>query len=221
MALENVSLNTIVPEQANQSYDMYDVIRLLTDGGKYLESQAQFARKIITEFIHLDGKSVGVIVSQLEVMAGCLGIDASDKVARFIRTYDCFNIPLLTIEDVPGFLPGTQQEYGGIIRHGAKMLYAYSETTVPKVTLITRKAYGRAYIVMCSKHLAADLVFAWPTAESTVMGASGAANIIFSKAIRASGDSAKCRKEKIAEHEQAMMSSYAATERSYSDSKLE
>ena len=150
----------------NQSYDMYDVLRSLADGGEYFESQAQYAKNIITAFLRMDGKPVGVIASQPKVMAGCLDINASDKASRFIRTCDCFNIPLLTIEDVPGFLPGTQQEYSGIIRHGAKLLYAYSEATVPKLTLITRaRRTAGAYIGMCSKHLGANMVFAWPTAE--------------------------------------------------------
>ena len=214
---ENAALNTIVPDHPNQSYDMYDVLRSLADGGEYFESQAQYAKNIITAFLRMDGKPVGVIASQPKVMAGCLDINASDKASRFIRTCDCFNVPLLTIEDVPGFLPGTQQEYGGIIRHGAKLLYAYSEATVPKLTLITRKAYGGAYIGMCSKHLGADMVFAWPTAEIAVMGASGAANIIFSKDIKAAEDPAECRKEKIAEYEQTMMNPYVAASRGYVD----
>lgn len=214
---EDDALNAIVPEHPNQSYDMYDVIRSLADDGEYFESQAQYAKNIIIAFLRMDGKPVGVIASQPKVMAGCLDINASDKASRFIRTCDCFNIPLLTIEDVPGFLPGTQQEYGGIIRHGAKMLYAYSEATVPKLTLITRKAYGGAYIGMCSKHLGADMVFAWPTAEIAVMGASGAANIIFSKDIKAAAVPAECRKEKIAAYEQAMMNPYVAASRGYVD----
>ena len=150
-------------------------------------------------------------------MAGCLDINASDKASRFIRTCDCFNIPLLTIEDVPGFLPGTNQEYGGIIRHGAKMLFSYSEATVPKVTVITRKAYGGAYIGMCSKHLGADTVFAWPKAEIAVMGASGAANIIFAKDIKAAEDPEAERANKIAEYENTMMNPYVAASRGYVD----
>ena len=214
---EDEALNVIIPENPNQSYNMLDVIRTLADDGDVFQYQASYAKNIITAFIRMDGKSVGVIASQPKVMAGCLDINASDKASRFIRTCDSFNIPLLTIEDVPGFLPGTQQEYGGIIRHGAKMLYAYSEATVPKLTLITRKAYGGAYIGMCSKHLGADLVFAWPTAEIAVMGASGAANIIFSKEIKSADDPAQCRKEKIAEYEQTMMNPYVAASRGYVD----
>lgn len=214
---EDEALNAIIPENPNQSYNMLDVIRTLADNGDVFQYQAGYAKNIITAFIRMDRKSVGVIASQPKVMAGCLDINASDKASRFIRTCDSFNIPLLTIEDVPGFLPGTQQEYGGIIRHGAKMLYAYSEATVPKLTLITRKAYGGAYIGMCSKHLGADLVFAWPTAEIAVMGASGAANIIFSKEIKSAEDPAQCRKEKIAEYEQTMMNPYVAASRGYVD----
>ncbi len=168
-------------------------------------------------FLRMDGKPVGVIASQPKVMAGCLDINASDKASRFIRTCDCFNIPLLTIEDVPGFLPGTQQEYSGIIRHGAKLLYAYSEATVPKLTLITRKAYGGAYIGMCSKHLGANMDLLRGRRRIAVMGASGAANIIFSKDIKAAEDPAECRKEKIAEYEQTMMNPYVAASRGYVD----
>ena len=214
---EDALLNDIVPESPNKPYDMMTVIRTLADNGEVMEYQQYFARNIITAFIRLGGKSVGVIASQPASMAGCLDINAADKASRFIRTCDSFNIPLLTLEDVPGFLPGTQQERGGIIRHGAKMLYAYSEATVPKVTVITRKAYGGAYIGMCSKHLGADMVFAWPDAEIAVMGADGAANIIFSKEIKAAADPAAKRKEKIAEYQDAMMNPYVAAARGYVD----
>ncbi len=214
---EDALLNDIVPESPNKPYDMMTVIRTLADNGEVMEYQQYFARNIITAFIRLNGKSVGVIASQPKAMAGCLDINAADKASRFIRTCDSFNIPLLTLEDVPGFLPGTQQERGGIIRHGAKMLYAYSEATVPKVTVITRKAYGGAYIGMCSKHLGADMVFAWPDAEIAVMGADGAANIIFSKEIKAAADPAAKRKEKIAEYQDAMMNPYVAAARGYVD----
>ena len=214
---EDAILNDIVPENPNKPYDMLEIIRTLADGGEVMEYQQYFARNIITAFIRLNGKSVGVIASQPKAMAGCLDINAADKASRFIRTCDSFNIPLLTLEDVPGFLPGTQQEHGGIIRHGAKMLFAYSEATVPKVTVITRKAYGGAYIGMCSKHLGADMVFAWPDAEIAVMGADGAANIIFSRAIKAAADPAAERKAKIAEYQEAMMNPYAAAARGYVD----
>ena len=211
------ALNDIVPDNPNKSYEMYDIIKSLADDGEILDVQKLYAKNIITCFIRLGGRPVGVIASQPKVMAGCLDINASDKASRFIRTCDCFNIPLLTIEDVPGFLPGTNQEYGGIIRHGAKMLFAYSEATVPKVTVITRKAYGGAYIGMCSKHLGADTVFAWPKAEIAVMGASGAANIIFAKDIKAAEDPEEERANKIAEYEGTMMNPYVAASRGYVD----
>ena len=214
---EDEALNSLVPENPNKPYDMLAVIQSLADGGEVMEYQQHYARNIITAFIRMNDKSVGVIASQPKAMAGCLDINASDKASRFIRTCDSFNIPLLTLEDVPGFLPGTQQEHGGIIRHGAKMLYAYSEATVPKVTVITRKAYGGAYIGMCSKHLGADMVFAWPDAEIAVMGADGAANIIFAKGIKAAADPAAERKAKIAEYQDAMMNPYVAAARGYVD----
>lgn len=214
---EDEALNDLVPESPNKSYDMMDVIRSIADNGDVFEYQQHYACNIITAFIRLGGKSVGVIASQPKFMAGCLDINASDKASRFIRTCDAFNIPLLTLEDVPGFLPGTQQERGGIIRHGAKMLYAYSEATVPKVTVITRKAYGGAYIGMCSKHLGADMVFAWPDAEIAVMGADGAANIIFSKDIKAAADPAAERAAKIAQYQDTMMNPYVAAARGYVD----
>lgn len=172
-------LNSVIPDDPSIPYDMKKIIKMIVDNGEYYEVQPYFAQNIITCFTRMDGKTVGIIASQPKVMAGCLDINTSDKSARFIRFCDAFNIPLVNLVDVPGFLPGTTQEYGGIIRHGAKVLYAYSEATVPKITLITRKSYGGAYIGMCSKHLGADMVFAWPMAEIAVMGPSGAANIIF------------------------------------------
>ena len=174
-------LNTLLPDNPNMPYDMFDVIREVVDNGEFYESHKHYAQNIITCFARLDGRAVGIIANQPNVMAGCLDINASDKSARFIRFCDAFNIPILTLVDVPGFLPGVDQEYGGIIRHGAKMLYAYSEASVPKVTVITRKAYGGSYLAMCSQDLGADQVFAWPTAEIAVMGPAGAANIIFRK----------------------------------------
>ncbi|MFR4406290.1 MAG: acyl-CoA carboxylase subunit beta, partial [Anaerovoracaceae bacterium] len=171
-------LNDIIPDNPNKAYDIYDVITKIADEGKLFDVMPHYAKNIVTCFIRLDGATVGVIANQPKFGAGCLDINASDKAARFIRRCDAFNIPLLTIEDVPGFLPGTDQEYGGIIRHGAKMLYAYCEATVPKITVILRKAYGGAYIGMCNKELGADLVMAWPTAQIAVMGADGAVNII-------------------------------------------
>lgn len=175
------SLNTIIPDNSNHAYDMQEVIAKIVDNGDCYEVQPHYAPNIITTLARLDGKTVGIIANQPKVMAGCLDINASDKSARFIRFCDAFNIPILNLVDVPGFLPGTNQEYGGIIRHGAKMLYAYSEATVPKVTLVTRKAYGGSYLAMCSRDLGADQVLAWPTAEIAVMGPAGAANIIFKK----------------------------------------
>lgn len=174
-------LNTLLPDNSNQAYDMKEVIRQIVDDGEFYESQEYFAQNIITCFARMDGETIGIIANQPRVMAGCLDINASDKAARFIRFCDAFGIALLNLVDVPGFLPGVNQEYGGIIRHGAKMLYAYSEATVPKITLITRKAYGGSYIAMCSQDLGADQVIAWPTAEVAVMGPAGAANIIFRK----------------------------------------
>jgi len=175
------SLNTIIPDNSNHSYDMKEVITKIVDNGDFYEVQPYYAANIITTFARLDGKTIGIIANQPKVMAGCLDINASDKSSRFIRFCDAFNIPILSLVDVPGFLPGTNQEYGGIIRHGAKMLYAYSEATVPKVTLVLRKAYGGSYLAMCSRDLGADQVLAWPTAEIAVMGPAGAANIIFKK----------------------------------------
>lgn len=175
------ALNTLLPDNSNQAYDMKDVIKSIVDNGEFYESQQYWATNIITCFARMDGQTVGIIANQPKVMAGCLDINASDKSSRFIRFCDAFNIPLLNLVDVPGFLPGTNQEYGGIIRHGAKMLYAYSEATVPKITLVTRKAYGGSYLAMCSQDLGADQVIAWPTAEIAVMGPAGAANIIFRK----------------------------------------
>lgn len=174
-------LNTLLPDNSNQAYDMKEVIRQIVDDGEFYESQEYFAQNIITCFARMDGQTIGIIANQPRIMAGCLDINASDKAARFIRFCDAFGITLINLVDVPGFLPGVNQEYGGIIRHGAKMLYAYSEATVPKITLITRKAYGGSYIAMCSQDLGADQVIAWPTAEVAVMGPSGAANIIFRK----------------------------------------
>ncbi|VBB06336.1 carboxyl transferase [Lucifera butyrica] len=172
-------LNSLLPDNSNQPYNMKDVIKSIVDNGEFYEVHAHFAQNIITGFARFDGQTVGIIANQPAVMAGCLDINASDKSARFIRFCDAFNIPLLNLVDVPGFLPGTGQEYGGIIRHGAKMLYAYSEATVPKITVITRKAYGGSYLAMCSQDLGADQVMAWPSSEIAVMGPAGAANIIF------------------------------------------
>ena len=212
-----LNIEQVVPADPKQPYDVRDVIRCIVDDSDFLEIQELWAANIVIGFGRMAGETVGFVANQPMVLAGVLDCDSADKAARFIRFCDCFNIPLITLEDVPGFLPGCTQEHGGIIRHGAKLLYAYSEATVPKLTLITRKAYGGAYIGMCSKHLGANMVFAWPTAEIAVMGASGAANIIFSKDIKAAEDPAECRKEKIAEYEQTMMNPYVAASRGYVD----
>ncbi|WMM25426.1 carboxyl transferase domain-containing protein [Tissierella sp. MB52-C2] len=210
-------LNELVPVNPNKPYNMKEVIKLIADGGYFFEVQENFAQNIITGYIRLNGKTIGVVANQPNVLAGCLDINASDKAGRFIRTCDAFNIPLLNLVDVPGFLPGTAQEYGGIIRHGAKMLYAYSEATVPKVTLIVRKAYGGAYLAMCSKDLGADQVFAWPNAEIAVMGPEGAANIIFKKDIENSDDPIATRQEKIAEYRDTVANPYIAAQRGFVD----
>ena len=214
------SLNEMVPENPNKPYDMKEVIRTLADEGHFFEVQPLYAQNIITGYIRLNGRTIGVIANQPKILAGCLDINASDKAGRFIRTCDAFNIPLLNLVDVPGFLPGTSQEYGGIIRHGAKMLYAYSEATVPKVTLIVRKAYGGAYLAMCSKDLGADQVFAWPNAEIAVMGPDGAANIIFKNEISESEDPIATRAEKIAEYRNQVANPYTAAQRGFVDDVL-
>ncbi len=174
-----VSLDTLVPASPSKSYDMKELIQKVVDEGEFFELQPEFARNIITGFARMAGGSVGIVANQPMVLAGCLDIDSARKAARFVRFCDCFNIPIVTFVDVPGFLPGTAQEYGGIIEHGAKLLYAFAEATVPKVTLITRKAYGGAYDVMSSKHLRGDVNYAWPSAEIAVMGPQGAVEIIF------------------------------------------
>ena len=207
------SLNSVIPDNPNAPYDMKDIIRAIVDNGEFYEVHKYFATNIITCFARFDGRSVGIIANQPNVMAGCLDVDASDKSARFIRFCDAFGIPLVNLVDVPGFLPGVDQEYNGIIRHGAKMLYAYSEATVPKVTVITRKAYGGSYIAMCCRELGADQVMAWPSAEIAVMGPAGAANIIFRK------DPDK--DQKTAEYVEEFATPYKAAERGYADMIIE
>jgi len=214
-------LNEIVPVEGKKSYDMKAIIAYLADNFDIMEVAPHYALNMITCFIRINGKTVGVIANQPQFMAGCLDINASDKAARFIRTCDCFNIPILNLVDVPGFLPGTAQEYGGIIRHGAKMLYAYSEATVPKVTVIVRKAYGGAYLAMCSKDLGADIVLAWPLAEIAVMGPDGAANIIFKREIESAPDPAAMRQEKISGYTREFATPYKAAERGYVDDVIE
>jgi len=214
-------LDDLVPLNPNKAYDMHEIIQSISDNGEFLEYQSYYAQNIITGFARVDGKSVGVIANQPKVLAGCLDINASDKAAHFVRTCDAFNIPLLTLVDVPGFLPGTGQEFSGIIRHGAKLLYAYPEATVPKITVITRKAYGGAYIAMCSKHLGADVVYGWPTSEIAVMGPSGAANIIFRKEINSAKNPEEKRQKKIDEYTEKVANPYTAASRGYIDDVIE
>ena len=215
------ALNAIIPDNPNQSYDVKDVIGSIVDNGDFFEPHQHFAKNMIVCFARLNGRTIGIIANQPKVLAGCLDIDASDKATRFIRFCDAFNIPLLTIADVPGYLPGSQQEWGGIIRHGAKLLWCYSEATVPKLLLITRKDYGGSYLAMCSRDLGADMALAWPTAEIAVMGAAGAANIIHRKEIKEAADAGAKRKEKIQEYEALFSNPYRAANRGYIDAIIE
>jgi len=218
---EDRELDTFVPDSANQPYDMHTVIEHVLDGGNFLEVQALFAPNIICGFGRVEGRSVGVVANQPMQLAGTLDIDASEKAARFVRTCDAFNVPVLTFVDVPGFLPGASQEWDGIIRRGAKLIYAYAEATVPKVTVITRKAYGGAYDVMGSKHLGADVNLAWPTAQIAVMGAQGAVNILYRRELAEAGEAAEARrKEMVAEYEDQLANPYIAAERGYVDSVI-
>ena len=211
------TLDTVVPAAASQAYDMLDVVHAVADDGYFLEVQRHFAKNILVGFARLGGRTVGVVANQPAHLAGVLDIDASVKGARFVRFCDAFNIPLVTFEDVPGFLPGTVQEYGGIIRHGAKLLYAFAEATVPKVTVITRKAYGGAYCVMSSKHLRTDVNYAWPTAEIAVMGAEGAVNILYKRELDAAADVAAARAEKITEYREKFANPYVAAAHGFVD----
>lgn len=210
---EDTTLRQVIPSERKKPYDVKEIIKRVVDDGDFLEVHELYAPNIVVGFAHMGGFSVGIIANQASYLAGVLDINASDKASRFIRFCDCFNIPLLTLTDVPGYMPGTQQEYGGIIRHGAKLLYVYSEATVPKVTLILRKAYGGAYIGMCSKYLGADVVYAYPTAEVAVMGGEGAADIIFRKEIKEAADPEAVKKEKVAEYEAQFLNPYRAAER--------
>jgi len=215
-------LLTLVPDNPNQPYDMHDVIRRVVDGGDLLEVHRDYGANLIVGFARLGGHTVGVIANQPAVLAGVLDIKASVKGARFIRFCDAFNIPLVTFEDVPGFLPGTQQEFGGIIKHGAKLLYAYAEATVPKITVITRKAYGGAYCVMASKHLRTDVNLAYPSAEIAVMGPEGAVNILFRREIEGAGaDAAAARARMVAEYREKFSNPYIAAERGFLDAVIE
>ncbi len=213
----DAELDHVVPDDPHRPYDMHDVISRIVDGGEFLEIQPGWARNILIGFARLGGRSVGIVAQQPSVLAGALDIDASTKAARFVRTCDCFNVPLVTFVDVPGFLPGVGQEHGGIIKHGAKLLYAYCEATVPKLTVITRKAYGGAYDVMSSKHIRGDMNFAWPTAEIAVMGAKGAVNIIFKDAIATADDPIAERERLVAEYEEGFANPYIAASRGYVD----
>ena len=214
-------LTTIVPDEPNKSYDVKEVIAEVVDGGSFMEVQSEFAKNIVIGLARMNGSTVGIVANQPNVMAGALNVDASDKAARFVRFCDSFNIPVVTFTDVPGYLPGVHEEHGGIIRHGAKLLYAYSEATVPMINVILRKAYGGAYIAMSSKHLGADAVFAWPTAEIAVMGPEGAANIIFKNEIAESSDPIATRNEKIQEYRDKFANPFEAAKLGFVDDVIE
>src|SRR5215204_2469304 len=218
---EDSELDTLIPDEPTKPYDMKEVVRRVVDDGEFLEVHARFAENIVCGFARLGGHSVGIVGNQPHSIAGVLDIDSSVKAARFVRTCDAFNVPLVTFVDVPGFLPGTDQEWRGIIRHGAKLLYAYCEATVPKLTVITRKAYGGAYDVMSSKHIRADFNFAWPTAEVAVMGPEGAVNIVYKEAIAAASDPIEERRRLVAEYEAAFSNPYIAASRGYIDEVIE
>ena len=218
---EDPALDDLVPEQPNQPYDMRAVVRAVVDDGGLLEVHEHYARNILVGFARLGGRSVGVVANQPAHLAGTLDIDASVKAARFVRFCDAFNLPLVTFEDVPGFLPGTQQEFGGIIRHGAKLLFAFAEATVPKVTVITRKAYGGAYCVMASKHIRTDANFAWPTAEIAVMGPEGAVNVLYRRELDAADDPEALRAEKVAEFREKLANPFVAAGRGYIDEVIQ
>jgi propionyl-CoA carboxylase beta chain len=211
------ALDTIVPDNPNKPYDMRDVVSLIVDDGEFFEAHEHYARNIIVGFSRLNGRTIGIVGNQPSQLAGVLDIDASVKGARFVRFCDAFNIPILTFTDVPGFLPGTSQEWGGIIRHGAKLLYAFTEATVPKITVVTRKAYGGAYDVMSSKHMLADFNFAWPQAEVAVMGPEGAVNIIFRRDINKSPTPDERREKLISDYKARFANPYSAAERGYID----
>ena len=211
------SLDTLVPDNPNTPYDMKELIEKVADEGDFYEIQENFAKNIITGFIRLEGQTVGVVANQPMVLAGVLDIDSSRKAARFVRFCDCFEIPILTLVDVPGFLPGTKQEYNGVIKHGAKLLFAYGEATVPKVTVITRKAYGGAYVVMASKHLRADVNYAWPTSEVAVMGAKGATEILYRSEL---GNAAKIA-QRTKDYEDRFANPFVAAERGFIDEVIQ
>jgi propionyl-CoA carboxylase beta chain len=221
IARAEAALDEIVPDSPTRAYDMKEVIRLVVDSGSFFEVQERFARNIIVGFARLDGRPVGIVAQQPSLLAGVLDINSSDKAARFVRFCDCFNIPLVTLVDVPGFLPGVAQEHSGIIRHGAKLLYAYCEATVPKITVITRKAYGGAYDVMSSKHVRGDINYAWPTAEIAVMGVEGAVNIVFKDEIERAKDPEAKRAELVTDYQEKFANPYVAAARGYVDEVIE
>jgi propionyl-CoA carboxylase beta chain len=220
---QDESLNTLVPADPQKPYDIKDAIHLVVDDGYFFEVHEHYAKNLVVGFARLDGRPVGIVGNQPAFLAGVLDINASVKGARFVRFCDAFNIPLITFEDVPGFLPGTQQEFGGIIKHGAKLLFAFAEATVPKITVITRKAYGGAYCVMASKHIRTDANFAWPTAEIAVMGPEGAVDIVYKRELAkvAESDREKVRQEKIAEFRDRFANPFVAAERGYIDAVIE
>jgi acetyl-CoA carboxylase carboxyltransferase component len=215
------TLDSIIPDDPGKPYDVREVIKRVIDNGQFFEIHETFAQNIVVGFSRLGGHSVGLVANQPQVLAGVLDIDASEKAARFVRFCDAFNIPIVTLVDVPGFMPGSTQEHGGIIRSGAKLLYAYSEATVPKVTIILRKAYGGAYIVMSSKHLRGDINLAWPSAEIAVMGPEGAVSIIFKKEIEKAGNPVQRKLELVAEYREKFANPYIAAERGYLDDIIE
>jgi propionyl-CoA carboxylase beta chain len=217
----DAALDSVVPAESNLPYDIKDVIHRVVDDGEFFEVHEHWAKNIVVGFAHIDGRSVGIVGNQPAYLAGVLDINSSVKGARFVRFCDAFNIPILTFEDVPGFLPGTAQEFGGIIRHGAKLLYAYAEATVPKITVITRKAYGGAYCVMGSKHLRTDINLAWPTAEIAVMGPEGAVNIVYRRELSAASDQAAVRRQKVDEFRERFANPFVAAERGYVDDVIE
>jgi len=215
------SLNQVVPDEPRKPYDMHDVLTSVVDEGSFFEVHGEFAKNLVTGFARMDGRAVGVLANQPRVNAGTLNIEASEKGARFIRTCDAFNVPVLTFVDVPGFMPGTEQEHNGIIRHGAKLLYAYCEASVPLLTTITRKAYGGAYDVMASSHVGADVNYAWPTAEIAVMGPRGAVNILYSDELEQADDPDARREELIEEYREEFANPYTAADRGYVDDVIE
>jgi acetyl-CoA carboxylase carboxyltransferase component len=210
-----------MPASPNQPYDMKKVIEAVVDDGEFFEVNHHWAMNLVCGFARIDGRSVGIVGNQPQMLAGVLNIDASEKGARFVRTCDAFNVPLITFVDVPGFMPGTDQEYGGIIRHGAKLLYAYCESTVPRVQIITRKAYGGAYVVMNSKSIGADLAYAWPSAELAVMGPEGAVEIVYRRDLAEAADPVGRRKELVEEYTERYANPYAAAERGYVDDVID